>query len=100
MKTKVMHKLVAAEQAVSGLLTLIGQSIYDPLDCDNYVIEEARLASVRAARTALHAVRTAIATARLVDDDVVADATYADLQASFADMHSSGEQWRADEATA
>ena len=101
MKQSAMHKLVAAEQAVNGLLNLIGQSIYDPLDHDNYVVEEARMASVRAARTALHAVRTAIATVRLVDDDVVADASYVDdLEAALSDIRSSGEQWWTEEATA
>lgn len=101
MKQNVMNKLLAAEQAVNGLLNLIGQDIYDPHDCDNYVVEEARMASVRAARTALHAVHTAIATVRLVDDDVVADAAYIEeLEAALADMRSSGEQWWAEEATA
>ena len=78
MKRDAMDRLVAAEQAVNGLLNLIGQAIYDPHDHSNDASSEARIASVRATRTALQAIRTAIATVRLVNDDVVADATYAD----------------------
>ena len=101
MKTEAMTKLVAAEQAVNGLLNLIGQAIYDPHDHSNDAAEGARIASVSATRAALQSIRTAIATVRLINDDVVADAAYIEeLEAALADMRSSGEQWWAEEATA
>ena len=74
MKQNAMDKLVAAEQAVN--------SLFDALDnelryCNKYAVEDLEceylIASKHAARDALTHIRTAIATVRMVSDELVTD---------------------------
>jgi hypothetical protein len=74
MKAEVMHKLVAAEQAVTRLFDALDNELRD---CDEYAVEalecEDLIASKHAARAALIHIRTAIATVRMVSDEIAAD---------------------------
>lgn len=78
MKQNAMTKLFAAEQAVNGLLVALDDEL---LDCGEYDAVEALeyedlIASEHAARAALFHIRTAIATVRLVSDEIAADLAY------------------------
>lgn len=74
MKAEAMHKLVAAEQAVNSLFDALDNELRD---CDEYAVEaleyEDLIASKHAARAALIHIRTAIATVRMVSDEIAAD---------------------------
>lgn len=84
MKQNAMNKLIAAEQAVNNLFDALD---YELQDCDEYALEnlehEDLIASKHAARVALLHIRTAIATVRMVSDEIAADLD-ADLDADLA----------------
>lgn len=75
MKQNAMHKLVAAEQAVDILFDALDNELRD---CDEYAVEnleyEDLITSKHAARAALIHIRTAIATVRMVSDEIAAGA--------------------------
>ena len=74
MKQNAMDKLLTAEQAVNGLFEVLDNELRD---CDEYAVEalefEDLIASKHAARAALTHIRTAIATVRMVSDELVTD---------------------------
>jgi hypothetical protein len=74
MKQNAMDKLLTAEQAVNGLFDALDNELRD---CDEYAVEaleyEDLIASKHAARAALIHIRTAIATVRMVSDEIAAD---------------------------
>ena len=75
MKQNAMNKLIAAEQAVNNLFDALDNELRD-LEHE-YALEnpehEDLIASKHAARVALLHIRTAIATVRMVSDEIAAD---------------------------
>lgn len=73
MKQNTMNKLTAAEQAVESLFYALDNLLQE---CVEYSVEnldhEDVITSKHAARAALTHIRTAIATVRMVDDDIAA----------------------------
>ena len=89
MKQNAMHKLVAAEQAVNSLFDALDNELRD---CDEYAVEalecEDLIASKHAARAALIHIRTAIATVRMVSDEIAADLAAEELASQIGMLES------------
>ena len=87
MKAEAMTKLLTAEQAVNSLFDALD---YELQDCDEYAVEalehEDLIASKHAARAALTHIRTAIATVRMVSDELVTDLAAEELDSLIGQL--------------